>query len=170
MPRKRRDSPVPIISLPPRVVFFDSALIIGRSVHHLAMVRAPIKCPQEPAVKCEALSRRREQKREDISQRGRSAASAYRRQAARCCYTGANWGEILYSIVSAVIFYVKDCFVFSSVGFISHWTQAKISAQLVSWLHRWCRTHRSWPRCRRGWTAWTALPQGTWRGERWALI
>lgn len=42
--------------------------------------------------------------------------------------------------------------------------------QPVSSPCRWCRTHRSSRRCRRGWTAWTGRRQGTLRGERVLLI
>lgn len=41
-----------------------------------------------------------------------------------------------------------------------------VCPQHANWPHRWCRTPRSWLRCRRDWTDWTALHQGTWRGER----
>lgn len=41
--------------------------------------------------------------------------------------------------------------------------------QLVSSLCRWCRIHRSWQHCRKGWMVWMAHHQGTWRGETSSL-
>lgn len=89
------------------------------------------------------------------------------------CYSTSVFSDLNKNLLLEVsLFQNISCCL---IEFLSHLNLTAIRRlclcpQLVSWLCRWCRIHRSWLRCRRGWMGWTAHHQATWRGETSSFV